>query len=139
MQLSNVPLQLKMLKLIVSVCPLKPVQHWEVLAGYRKSAAYQVRLSNNLGGLQCLIRSISILLNGSCNIMDIYICISKLKKRKVKPMSCLLLNVYIRFLYNTYEFVSFEQDKMKQTELGEVKRTLCQEKREKREGSMSNE
>lgn len=41
------------------------------------------------------------------------------------------MGVFAVFLHKTYEFVSFVQDKMKQTELGEVIGTLCQERAKK--------
>lgn len=46
----------------------------------------------------------------------------------------LCMCIFAVFLHKTYEFVSFVQDKMKQTELGEVIGTCCQEREEKGEG-----
>lgn len=37
------------------------------------------------------------------------------------------MRIFAVFLHNTYEFVSFVREKMKQTELGEVIGTLRQE------------
>lgn len=58
--------------------------------------------------------------------------------RSHKPASLslslfLCMCIFAVFLHRTYEFVSFVRDKMKQTELGEVIGTLCQDRGEKGE------
>lgn len=50
----------------------------------------------------------------------------------------LCMCIFAVFLHKTYEFVSFVQDKMKQTELGEVIGTLSQKRGEKRVGEGRN-
>lgn len=114
------------------------------LQSTRQGVGFQLRLSYSPSGLPSLIHSLSVVLNGSCNIMHISAAASvstKISKAcelsqaslSYSPSICMRVRVcvFAVFLNKTYEFVSFVRDKMKQTELGEVIGTLRQERGEK--------